>query len=180
MPVLSPGTEPLSRKGTERRTGDPPRSGQGRSTSIAGERYGTEWQWEQPHAGAHEIYHLRRAVSHQKFAQIPDVTKCMYLNNLGNRLEVSGSGSVEALDCWRRTLEAWPTFGMALCNRAGTLAAYAESLEDTDGARPSSSYMGGAHRRRRPHLRRQRSTRTFVMNAIREEPKRSRSGSNPC
>jgi len=53
----------------------------------------------------------------------------MTLNNLGSRLRVAGR-AIEALDCWRRALEVQPNFGMALCNRARTLAAYAEALDD--------------------------------------------------
>ncbi len=100
-----------------------------RANAIAGERYGTEWQWEQTTL-ARELYYLRRAVSHQKFTQIPDVIRCMCLNNLGNRLKVAGR-VIEALDYWRRALQVQPNFGMALCNRAETLATYAAALEDT-------------------------------------------------
>ncbi len=99
----------------------------GRANALAGERYGTEWQWEQATL-AREIFYLRRAVSHQKFGQIPSTAKCMCLNNLGNRLRVAGR-AIEALEYWRRALEVQPNFGMALCNRARVLAAYAEGLE---------------------------------------------------
>ena len=54
-----------------------------RANAIAGRRYGTQWQWEQPTL-ARELFYLHRAASHQEFAQIPNVTKCMCLNNLGN------------------------------------------------------------------------------------------------
>jgi hypothetical protein len=100
-----------------------------RANAIAGERYGTAWRWEQPTL-SREIFYLRRAVSHQKFTQIPDTIRCMCLNNLGNRLRVAGR-VIEALDCWRRALEVRPNFGMALCSRARSLAAYAEAIEDT-------------------------------------------------
>jgi hypothetical protein len=50
-----------------------------RANAIAGQRYGTEWQWEQPTL-ARELFYLRRAVSHQKFAQVPDVIRCMCLD----------------------------------------------------------------------------------------------------
>jgi len=99
-----------------------------RANAIAGDRYGTEWQWEQPTL-AREIFYLRRAVSHQKFAQIPDTIRCMCLNNLGNRVRIAGR-ALEALEYWRRALEMRPNFGMTLCNRAGVLANYAEALED--------------------------------------------------
>jgi hypothetical protein len=99
-----------------------------RANAIAGERYGTAWQWEQPTL-AREIFHLRRAISHQKFAQSSAVLRCMCLNNLGNRLRVAGR-AIEALECWRRVLEVQPNFGMALVNRARMFANYAEALED--------------------------------------------------
>ncbi len=105
----------------------------GRANALAGERYGTEWRWEQATL-AREIFYLRRAVSHQKFSQIPSTARCMCLNNLGNRLRVAGR-TIEALEYWRRALEVQPNFGMALCNRAMVLAAYAEALEDP-GLRP--------------------------------------------
>jgi hypothetical protein len=99
-----------------------------RANAIAGERYGTEWQWEQPTL-AREMFYLRRAVSHQEFAQAPDVLKCKCLNNLGNRLDVAGR-AIEALECFSGALVVQPNFGMALCNRAKTLADYAKALED--------------------------------------------------
>jgi hypothetical protein len=99
-----------------------------RANAIAGERYGTDWMWEQPTL-ARELYFLRRAVSHQKFTQMDDAFQCKCLNNLGNRLDVAGR-AIDALDCWRRALDVQPNFGMALCNRAKTLADYATALED--------------------------------------------------
>jgi hypothetical protein len=101
-----------------------------RAKAIAGGRYGTDWQWEQPTL-AREIFYLRRAVSHPQFPQSPPVIKCMCLNNLGNRLRVAGR-ALEALECWHRTLEVEPKFGMAMCNRANMFAHYAEALEDPE------------------------------------------------
>src|ERR1700739_2728596 len=51
----------------------------GHANAIAGKRYGTKWQWEQPTL-AREIFYLRRAISHQKFSQMPDRFKCVCLN----------------------------------------------------------------------------------------------------
>ena len=99
-----------------------------RANAIAGERYGTKWQWEQATL-AREIYYLRRAVSRPEFDQVPKILRCKCLNNLGSRLRVAGR-AIDALECWRRTLEVQPNFGMALCNRAMILANYAEALED--------------------------------------------------
>jgi hypothetical protein len=100
------------------------------ANAIAGERFGTRWQWEQPTL-ARELFYLRRAVSRPEFAQIPDVTKCMYLNNLGNRLQVAGR-ILDALDIWRKALEILPNFGMTLCNRGKALAHYADAVDDGD------------------------------------------------
>jgi hypothetical protein len=99
-----------------------------RANAVAGDRYGTQWKWEQPTL-AREMYYLRRAVSNESFAKIPDIFKCQCLNNLGNRLEVAGR-SIEALDCWRRVLEVCPNFGMSLCNRAAAFVSYGGALED--------------------------------------------------
>jgi tetratricopeptide (TPR) repeat protein len=99
-----------------------------RANAIMGQRVGTEWQWEQPTL-AEEIFYLRRAASHQRFAQMPEVTRCMCLNNLGNRLDVAGR-AIEALEYFGRALDVQPNFGMALCNRAKTLADYAKAIED--------------------------------------------------
>jgi hypothetical protein len=101
----------------------------GRANAIAENRYGTKWQWEQATL-AREIFYLRRAISHPKFNRVSDVTRCMILNNLGNRLRVAGR-LIESLEYWRRALEVQPNFGMALCNRALHLADYAEAIEDT-------------------------------------------------
>jgi LA2681-like HEPN len=102
-----------------------------RASAIAGGgRYGTKWQWEQPTL-AREIFYLRRAVSHPEFAQSPKNLRCKCLNNLGNRLRVAGR-DIEALEYWRRALEVEPNFGMSLCNRATTLAEYAEAFEHTE------------------------------------------------
>jgi hypothetical protein len=98
------------------------------ANAIAGERYGTEWKWEQPTL-ARELYHLRRAVSNQEFAGMSDVFRCKCLTNLGNRLHVAGR-AIEALESWRRALDVNPNFGMALCNRARVLASYATATED--------------------------------------------------
>src|ERR1700683_795947 len=101
-----------------------------RANAIAGQRYGTKWQWEQATL-AREIFYLRRAVSYPQFAQISKDLRCMCLNNLGNRLRNAGR-IIEALECWRRTLEVQSNFGMALCNRANGLAGYAMALEHVE------------------------------------------------
>ncbi|SPE27664.1 conserved hypothetical protein [Candidatus Sulfotelmatobacter sp. SbA7] len=101
-----------------------------RANAIAGERYGTEWKWEQPTL-AREIFSLRRAVNHLEFRQLSVRDRCMCLNNLGNRLRVAGR-AIEALAYWSRTLEVEPNFGMAHCNKARILLGYADVLEDRE------------------------------------------------
>jgi hypothetical protein len=98
-----------------------------RANAIAGQRHGTDWTWDQPTL-AHEIFYIRRAISHREFATIEPTTRCMCLNNLGNRLRVAGR-AIEALECFRRALIILPNFGMSLCNVARVLAAYSEALE---------------------------------------------------
>jgi hypothetical protein len=112
----------------------------GLASAIAGERYNTRWQWEQPTL-ARELYLLRRAISNPRFGGLPPHNRCMILNNLGNRLRVAGR-YVEALGCWDRTLELEANFGMALFNRAKTLAAYAGCLAD---AGKSAIFLFVAH-----------------------------------
>lgn len=133
-----------------------------RANAIAVERYGTDWGWEQPTL-ARELYYLRRATSHDEFAQTPDVIRCMCLNNLGNRLYVAGR-IIEALDCWRRALEVDPNFGMSLCNRARTFAAYAGALDDPD---ERVMFLWMAHREASAAL-----AETAVYTAARDEPNR--------
>lgn len=101
-----------------------------RANAIAGRRYGTAWTWDQPTL-AREIFYLRRALSHPEFLRTAVITKCKCLNNLGNRLRVSGR-VLEALELWGRALEVQPNFGMALCNRAVGLVNYGTVLEDPD------------------------------------------------
>jgi hypothetical protein len=99
-----------------------------RANAIAGQRHGTDWTWDQPTL-AREIFYLRRAISHPEFSKIDSTTRCMCLNNLGNRLRVAGR-AIEALECCRRALVILPNFGMSLSNLARVLAAYSEALED--------------------------------------------------
>lgn len=99
------------------------------ANALAGDRYGTHWRWEQPTLSS-EIYLLRRSVSNQAFLQLPHSVQCETLNNLGNRLEVSGR-TIEALEMWRRALMVMPNFGMALWNRACALVAYSHGFPNS-------------------------------------------------
>jgi hypothetical protein len=105
-----------------------------RANALAGGRYGTKWQWEQPTL-AREIFYLRRAVTHPDFDRTPKDLRCICLNNLGNRLRVAGR-AIEALEYWRRALEVEPNFGMSLCNRAMTLVEYAQAFEHIEERTP--------------------------------------------
>lgn len=97
------------------------------ANTIAGLRYGTEWQWEQKTL-ARETYLLRKAISNPEFSKVEVLERCKALNNLGNRLHVAGR-IVEALVVWRRALSLESSFGMALCCEAQALSLYASSLE---------------------------------------------------
>jgi tetratricopeptide (TPR) repeat protein len=99
-----------------------------RANAIAGNRYGTKWQWDQPTL-AREVFYLRRAVSNPYFKRVSTVEQCKILNNIGNRMQVAGR-VIEAIEYWRRALEVLPNFGMALCNQARILTSYAQALED--------------------------------------------------
>jgi len=99
-----------------------------RANAIAGNRYGTNWQWSQPTL-ALEIFYLRRAISNVKFNKVSKIEQCMILNNLGNRLKVAGR-VIESLEYWHRALDVLPNFGMALCNRAINFDSYGRALED--------------------------------------------------
>jgi len=133
-----------------------------KANAIAGDRYGTKWQWEQATL-AREIFYLRRAVSHPEFDRIPKILRCKCLNNLGNRLRVAGR-AIDALECWRRTLEVQPNFGMALCNRAIILANYAEALEDIG---EKALFLWAAHKEASAAL-----ARTAIYTADRDEATR--------
>jgi len=133
-----------------------------RASAIAEERLGTKWQWEQTTL-ARELFYLRRAVSHQKFKQIPDNFKCMCLNNLGNKLRIAGR-LIEALDYWRRALEVQPNFGMSLCNRAIHLANYAKVLEDPN---EQTLFLWVAHKEASAAL-----APTALFGDVRDEPTR--------
>ena len=114
-----------------------------RAIAIAGKRYGTEWQWDQATL-AREIFHLRRAVSHKDFpSDFPGSLQGVSASTtLATDWKVAGR-AIEALDCWRRTLEIKPNFGMSLCNRAIVLANYALALEDEE---EKACFLWAAHK----------------------------------
>jgi tetratricopeptide (TPR) repeat protein len=86
------------------------------------------WAWEQPDLQK-QLLHLRRAVAHEGFEELPVLRRCQILTNLGNQLNSVGR-FVEALEYWGRALTANPRFGMALGNRGVGLGRYARALYD--------------------------------------------------
>src|SRR5208283_302879 len=86
------------------------------------------WAWEQPEL-QQELLHLRRAVLHEGFRELPDPRQCQIFTNLANHIDTVGR-FVEAQEYWSRALAIAPRFGMALGNRGCGLAEYARALYD--------------------------------------------------
>ena len=85
------------------------------------------WAWEQPEL-QQQLLHLRGAVQHQGFHELPDLRQCQVFTNLANQIDTVGrcrsagileSGSGQG-----------PRFGMTLGNRGYGLAEYARGLYD--------------------------------------------------
>lgn len=87
------------------------------------------WAWEQPELQK-QLLHLRGAVQHQGFRELPDLRQCQIFTNLANQINTVGR-FVEAQEYWNRALAMRPRFGMALGNRGYGLAEYARALYDT-------------------------------------------------
>ncbi len=87
------------------------------------------WAWEQPEL-QEQLLHLRSAVQHEGFDDLPDVRRCQIFTNLANQINTIGR-FVEAQEYWNRALALRPRFGMALGNRGYGLAEYARTLYDT-------------------------------------------------
>jgi hypothetical protein len=64
------------------------------------------WAWEQKEL-QQQILHLRRAVNHAGFDDLPPIRPCQILTNLANQLNSVGR-FVEALEYWNREV-SWPT-----------------------------------------------------------------------
>src|SRR6266699_850688 len=88
----------------------------------------TVWAWEQPEL-QQQLLHLRSAVQHDGFGELPDLRQCQVLTNLANQINTVGR-FVEAQEYWNRALRIKPRFGMALGNRGYGLAEYARALYD--------------------------------------------------
>lgn len=86
------------------------------------------WAWEQPEL-QQQLLHLRGAVQHEGFGELPDLRQCQIFRNLANQINAVGRFS-EAQEYWNRALVMRPRFGMALGNRGYGLAEYARALYD--------------------------------------------------
>lgn len=86
------------------------------------------WAWEQPEQRK-QIFHLRRALTNNAFADLPVARRCQILTNLGNQLNTAGR-FVEALPYWSRAIELVPEFWMAQGNRGRGLLRYGAELYD--------------------------------------------------
>jgi hypothetical protein len=87
------------------------------------------WAWEQPEL-QQQLLHLRGAVQHEGFRELPDLRQCQIFTNLANQINTVGR-FVEAQEYWNRALALRPRFGMALGNRGYGLAEYARALYDS-------------------------------------------------
>jgi hypothetical protein len=87
------------------------------------------WAWEQPEV-QQQLLHLRGAVQHEGFRELPELRQCQIFTNLANQINMVGR-FVEAQEYWNRVLTMRPLFGMALGNRGYGLAEYARALYDT-------------------------------------------------
>src|SRR5215813_12035388 len=99
------------------------------------------WAWEQPEL-QQQLLHLRRAVQHEGFRELPDLRQCQIFTNLANQINTVGR-FVEAQEYWNRALAMRPRFGMALGNRGYGLADYARALYDPGHRRV---FLCGAHK----------------------------------
>jgi len=97
------------------------------------------WAWEQPEL-QQQLLHLRRAVQHEGFRELPDLRQCQIFTNLANQINTVGR-FVEAQEYWNRALAMRPRFGMALGNRGYGLADYARALYDPGHRRASCAEL---------------------------------------
>jgi len=86
------------------------------------------WSWSQDEA-IQELLNLRLAINDPYFEKLNIVRQCQIRTNLANRLNSLGR-SVEAIEHWDKVLSAFPTFAMALGNRAYGLNNYSRWLYD--------------------------------------------------
>ena len=85
-----------------------------------------DWDWEQ-HEIEREIFHLRSALYHEGFGELPNERKCQILTNLANLFDYIGR-FVEALEYWDKALVLIESFPMARGNRGIGLADYSRML----------------------------------------------------
>ncbi len=84
------------------------------------------WAWDQPEL-QEQVLLLRRIVSDPAFPAIQPMYRTQVLTNLGNIFSTLGR-IVEAVELRDRALQINPKFGMALGNRAKSLAYYGGAL----------------------------------------------------
>lgn len=87
------------------------------------------WAWKSEFIDG-EILELRKAVTHQGFAELDPIERAQILTNLGNILNHTGR-FIEAVEYWDRALIAFPKFAMASGNRGGGLGHYAGAVYDS-------------------------------------------------
>lgn len=77
----------------------------------------------------HEVFHLRKAIVSEGFEEIDDLRKCQIYTNLGNTFSFIGR-FIEAQEFWRKALDIFPNFPMALANSGHGLMFYSNQIFD--------------------------------------------------
>jgi tetratricopeptide (TPR) repeat protein len=108
------------------------------------------WDWDQPEA-EDAIIEYRTAINSEGFGRLPGHARSRVFTNLGNLLDHLGR-FVEAIESYERALQATPSFGMALGNRALSLRTYGVHLYDKGHAllflKTAHEHLGLALRKR--------------------------------
>lgn len=86
------------------------------------------WDWDQPEA-ENAIIEYRTAINAEGFTRLPETARSRVFTNLANLLDHLGR-FVEAIETYERALQATPSFGMAIGNRAVSLKTYGVHLYD--------------------------------------------------
>ena len=100
------------------------------SKSKAELEYAGSWEQDESIAA---LLSLREAITEPAFKEANIVRRFQIKANLANRLSNLGR-CVEAIEQWSLVCNDWPTFAMALGNRANSICSYAKHLYD-DGHR---------------------------------------------
>lgn len=86
------------------------------------------WNFEMEEI-SHEVFHLRKAIASLGFEEIDDLRKCQIYTNLGNTFSFIGR-FIEAQEYWRKALNIFPNFPMALANSGHGLMFYSNQIFD--------------------------------------------------